>query len=82
MTDPRNYPDLMMADDEQEREDAPAGHVPAELFGAEVARRMNENPELRAWAEAWVIVTDLDGECPTCHGRGCWDCLNEDGGEA
>ena len=79
MNEPRNYPDVIKASDEAEAEDALAGHAPPEGFGIALARRLNSNPEFRAWAKVHVTVTDLDGNCPTCHGRGgCADCMNED----
>jgi hypothetical protein len=80
MSDPETYPKLMMQDSEQVLADALALGIP-EPFGTELARALNNNPEFRAWAEAHVTVTDLDGECPACHGRGCGDCLNEDAGD-
>lgn len=79
MSEPRNYPDLMMAAEEAEQEDIRNGHIPPETFGAGVAALMHKN--LAAWSRAHVTVTDLDGNCPTCHGRGCADCINEDSGD-
>ena len=81
MNEPETYPKLMMADGEQEEDDSRAGYIPLESFGAEIARRMNANPKLTAWAKDQVTITDLDGNCPVCHGCGCGDCLNEDSGD-
>lgn len=65
MRDPETYPELMMQQEEIAREDAAAGHAPAEPFGAEVARRLSRSSDFKAWcAEHVRVETDVE-----CHAR-------------
>jgi hypothetical protein len=60
MRDPETYAELMMQQEEIEREDAQSGHVPAEPFGAEVARRLSRSADFKAWCAEHVSVETND----------------------